>query len=515
MTRQDARPPTPDPAPDFDVLIVGAGISGIDAGYHLSRERPGTRFALLESKDTFGGTWATHSFPGIRSDSDLFTFGFRWKPWKGVAIATAEEIRSYLAEAVEENDLGQHIRFGHRVETASWDSGTALWTVSVRSPDGPRELTCRFLWMCAGYYRHDRGYQPRWPDMERFAGEIVHPQTWPDTLDHAGKRIVVIGSGATAATLIPALAQTAEHVTMLQRSPTYYFPRPMRDEFTETLRALDLPDDWFHEIMRRKHLHESRTVARRAREDPDAVAAEMIGAARAYLGDAVDIETHFTPRYRPWRQRVAMIPDGDLFVAIRSGAASVVTDDIARFVPEGIELRSGEVLKADLIVSATGLELNALGDLGFTVDGVPVDLSECITHRGIMLSGLPNLAMVFGYLRSSWTLRADLVSDYVCRLLAHMDTRGAQSVTPRLRPEDQEMTLRPWIDPENFNAGYILRALDRLPKQGDRQPWVMTQDYFDDRITLPVADLEDGTLVYETAHPEPAGVTFRSGLTGN
>lgn len=480
----------------FDVLIVGAGMSGIDAAYHLSRTLPDMRFAMLDSKDSFGGTWHTHRFPGIRSDSDLYTFGFKWKPWTGVPIATADEILRYLDEALDENDLRRHIRFGQTVRAARWNSGANLWTVTVERGGETVTLTCRFLWMCSGYYRHTQGYQPDWPGMGDFTGQIVHPQHWPQDLDHTGKRVVVIGSGATAATLIPAMAETAAHVTMLQRSPTYYYPRPKRDELATTLQALDIPQDWVHEIMRRKFLQDGKTMVRRSREEPQAVAAELIGAAQAYLGPDYDVATHFTPSYRPWRQRVAMVPDGDLFVAIRSGQASVVTDTIKRITATGIELDSGQVLEADIIVTATGLTLSALGDVAFQVDGAPVDLTQSWTHRGVMLTGLPNLAMVFGYLRTSWTMRADLVSDYVCRLLAHMQDRGAASVTPALRDTDRDMPVRPWIDPENFNAGYILRALDVMPRQGDRQPWLMTQDYFDDRITLPAANLEDGTLVY-------------------
>lgn len=482
--------------PDFDVLVVGAGISGIDAAYHLKHRLPGTRFAVLDSKNSFGGTWRTHRFPGIRSDSDLYTFGFGWKPWRGQPIAAAQEILSYLDEAIEENDLGGHIRFGQPVVRCAWCSRTNLWTVTTEVSGQTKTRTCRFLWMCSGYYRHSQGYQPDWPGMDAFGGRIVHPQNWPDDLDHSGKRIVVIGSGATAATLIPALAETAAHVTMLQRSPTYYYPRPRQDEFAETLRALDLPDTWVHEIMRRKFLHDTQTTTRRSFEEPEALAAELIEAARACLGEDFDVATHFTPAYRPWQQRLAVIPDGDLFQAIRSGKASVVTDTIRTFTENGLELASGVSLEADVIVTATGLTLNALGDVAFSVDDRPVDISRCWTHRGVMLSGVPNMAMVFGYLRSSWTLRADLVSDYVCRMLTHMDNRGATRIMPTLRDQDRDMPVRPWIDPENFNAGYILRGLDIMPRQGDRQPWVMTQDYFDDRVTLPAADLEDGTLVY-------------------
>ncbi len=489
-------PDTSHAAPDLDVLIIGAGISGIDAAWHLRQTLPDLRFAILDSKDGIGGTWHTHRFPGIRSDSDLYTFGFRWKPWTGVPIATASEILTYLKDAIAENDLERHIRFGHSVQAASWNSDTRLWTVDVTHDGAARRLTCRFLWMCSGYYRHSEGFQPEWPGMEQFTGDIVHPQTWPDDLDVTGKRVVVIGSGATAATLIPAIAGKAAHVTMLQRSPTYYYPRPKTDEFAETLKALDLPDDWVHEIMRRKFLMEQRETVRRSFAEPEALANDLIGAARQYLGEDYDVQTHFTPSYRPWRQRVAMIPDGDLFMAIRSGKASVVTDTITRFTADGIELSGGEVLKADIVVSATGLVLNVLGDVAFEVDGEALDISHRFTHRGIMLSGVPNLAMVFGYLRSSWTLRADLVSDYVCRLLTHMQERGADAVVAEIPDRDSDMPARPWIDPENFNPGYISRALERMPKQGDRQPWVMTQDYFSDRETLPAADFEDGTLIY-------------------
>lgn len=482
----------------LDVAIIGAGISGIDAAYHLQRAFPDKSFAMLEKQAGIGGTWRTHRFPGIRSDSDLFTFGLKWKPWTGIPIATAPEILSYLNAALDENDLRRHIRFGHGVTQAQWSSDTQRWTVTIEisGSDEVRQFTCSFLWMCSGYYDHAAGFQPDWPGQENFKGPIVHPQTWPDNLDYAGKKVVVIGSGATAATLIPAMAETAAHVTMLQRSPTYFFPKPMEDEFSTTLKALNLPDDWFHEIMRRKFLHESQVTVQRSFSEPDVLAEELIGAAREYLGPEYDIDKDFRPSYRPWRQRIAMVPDGDLFVAIAQGRASVVTDRIMRFCEGGLELESGAVLEADVIVSATGLVLNALGDVAFEVDGAPVDQAQCWTHRGVMLSGVPNLAMVFGYLRTSWTMRADLVSDYVCRVMEHMTAKGVQQVTPVLRAEDADMPSRPYIDPENFNAGYIMRGLPLMARQGDRQPWLMTQDYFSDRETLPTADLEDGTLVY-------------------
>lgn len=491
-------PQAPTETTDLDVMIVGAGISGIDAAYHLKRKYPGKRFAIIDKTDSFGGTWHTHTFPGIRSDSDLFTFGFKWKPWTGIPIATAAEILTYLNEALDENDLRPHLNFDQKVETARWSSDDQRWHVTLR--DGATgkasHWTCAFLWMCSGYYDHDKGYRPQWPGMDQFEGQIVHPQVWPKDLDYTDKNVVVIGSGATAATMIPAMAPTAKHVTMLQRSPTYFYPRPMQDNFTDTLQALDLPDDWYHEIMRRRYLFESQRTVRRSFEEPDVLAKELIDAAQVYLGEDYDVATHFTPSYRPWRQRVAMVPDGDLFVAIREGHASVVTDQIKTFTKTGIQLESGQEVQADIVVSATGLVLNALGDVAFEVDGVPVSQSQCWTHRGVMLSGMPNLVTVFGYLRTSWTMRADLVSDYVCRLMDHMEATGVGQVTPKLRPEDQDMPERPWIDPENFNAGYILRGLPLMAKQGDRQPWVMTQDYFSDRETLPAADLDDGTLEY-------------------
>lgn len=480
----------------LDVLIIGAGISGIDAAYHLRRNRPNDRFAILEAKEDIGGTWHTHRFPGIRSDSDLFTFGFKWKPWMGVPIATADEIMAYLKEAVAENDLEQYMRFGSQVTKAVWSSKDKRWTVSVAQGDTHKTIICKFMWMCAGYYRHDQGYMPDYPGQEEFEGPIVHPQHWPEGLDYAGKSIVVIGSGATAATLIPALAKEAAHVTMLQRSPTYFYPRPQNDEFTDTLRALDLPDDQFHDIMRRRNLLESEKMRERSLNEPDLLAQDLIEGARAYLGGDYDIETHFTPRYQPWEQRLAVVPEGDLFQAIAEGRAAVETANIANFARGGIVLDDGRELHADIVVSATGLVINALGDIAFEIDRAPLDLSKSYTHRGIMFSDVPNLVNVFGYLRSSWTLRANLVSEYVCRLMALMDAKGVDAVVPRLRPEEQDMPTLPMIENTNFSAGYIQRSMHIMPKQGDREPWIMTQDYFRDRETLPRVELEDGTLVF-------------------
>lgn len=480
----------------YDVLIIGAGISGIDAAHHLNTLRPNDSYALIESKSGIGGTWRTHTYPGIRSDSDLFTFGFAWKPWMGVPVATAPEILKYLEEAVDEIGIRDKIRFNTRVIGADWDSAAQHWRVEVEDASGTSTLTAGFLWTCSGYYDHANGYMPRWAGMDDFAGDLVHPQTWPDELETEGKRVVLIGSGATAATILPALAGKAASLTMLQRSPTYYMARPQVDEFTATLNALDLPDDWYHEIMRRRFLHESEDFVRRTRVEPEVVKEEMIGVARAHLGPDYDVETHFTPRYMPWKQRVARIPDGDLFTAIREGQVEVVTDEVERFTAEGLVLKSGKMLEADIVISATGLNLKMFGDVVLTVDGQGVDPSETFTHRGIMFTGLPNLANVFGYFRTAWTMRVGLVSDYVCRMLNHLEAEGFSSVTPRLRDEDADMEVRPWIDPEDFNAGYVMRSLDMMPRQGDKQPWMMTQDFYKDRVDLPAANFDDGTLVF-------------------
>ncbi len=482
----------------FDVLVVGAGISGIGAAYHLSTQRPGTSFVVLESKDTFGGTWVTHRYPGIRSDSDLYTFGYRFKPWMGKPIATADEILRYLGEVIDENGLAGRIRYRHAIERASWSEARRLWTVSVHRLDtGERlELSARFLWMCQGYYRHEGGHTPSWPGMADFRGRIVHPQDWPEDLDLAGRRVVVIGSGATAATLVPAIAGRCAHVTMLQRSPTWFITGRNANALADTLRELDVPPEWTHEIVRRKILFDQKNLQRRAQEDPDGLARDLLANVRAHVGPDVDVETHFTPRYRPWRQRIAFVPDGDLFAAVRAGTASVVTDGIERFVAGGIALRSGAVLEADVIVTATGFELSVMGDIPFDVDGRPVDFAETLGWRGLMFTGVPNMAWVFGYFRASWTLRVDIVADFVCRLLAHMDATGATRVEPRLREADLGMPRLPWVEPENFNPGYLQRGMARLPKQGARDPWRHTQDFAVDREALPAAPLDDGTLEF-------------------
>jgi cation diffusion facilitator CzcD-associated flavoprotein CzcO len=485
-------------AEHFDVLIVGAGISGIGGAYHMTRQCPGKRFVVLEALDNFGGTWWTHRYPGIRSDSDLHTFGYRFKPWTSAPIATAAEIRSYMGEVIAENGLDAHIRYRHRIATAQWSSAENLWTIEAMRTDIGETVrfTANFLWMCQGYYRQKHGYTPEWEGMAAYQGVIAHPEDWPENLDYKGKTVVVIGSGATAATLIPAIADDCAHVTMLQRSPTYFRTGRNAIALAEELRLLGIQEDWIHEIVRRKILYEQDVFTRRSFSEPEAVKQELLGAVRAELGPDYDIETHFTPSYRPWRQRIAFVPDADLFKGIASGKASVVTDEIERFTASGLQLRSGKVLDADIIITATGFHLNVLGDIAFKIDGRPLVFSDTVTYRGMMFTGVPNMVWVFGYFRASWTLRADLVGDFVCRLLAHMDTKGARRMTPALRPEDKDMPLLAWIDPENFNPGYIMRGMHLLPKRGDKPEWQHNQDYWAEKDEFPAIDLEDAAFVY-------------------
>ena len=495
----EAEPKKAEPAEAerFDVLIVGAGISGVGGAYHLTEQCPGTSFVVLESQEGFGGTWLTHRYPGIRSDSDLYTFGYRFKPWTGTPIATAAEILKYMGEVIEENGLGPRIRYGHRIASARWSSAEKLWTVeAVRTDTGETvRFAANFLWMCQGYYRHSEGYTPEWPGMDRFRGRIVHPQTWPDDLDLEGKRVVVIGSGATAATLVPAVAGKCAHVTMLQRSPTWFRTGRNAIELADELRELGVDPAWIHEIVRRKILSEQDKFTRRTFEEPEKVAEELLALVGAHL-EPEDVAAHFTPSYRPWRQRLAFIPDADLFQAIAAGKASVATDGIEGFEEGGIRLKSGKLLEADVVVTATGFHLNVLGDIDFEVDGEPLVFGDTVTYRGMMFTGVPNLAWVFGYFRASWTLRADLVADFVCRLLNRMKEKGARQVTVALRPEDQDMPLLPWIDPDDFNPGYLMRGMHLLPKRGNKREWQHTQDHWAEKDELPAIDLDDPAFVY-------------------
>jgi cation diffusion facilitator CzcD-associated flavoprotein CzcO len=481
----------------FAVLVAGAGISGVGAGYHLKTRMPKKKFVILEAYETFGGTWHMHRYPGIRSDSDLYTFGYRHKPWVGPPIASRDEILKYMDEVIAETDLAPHIRYRHKITSASWSSEKKRWTVKAERLDTGEVLTftAKFLWMCQGYYHHAQGYTPEWPGMETFRGRIVHPQTWPDDLDLTGKKVVCIGSGATAATVVPAIAGKCEHVTLLQRSPTYFIPARNENLLADELRKLGVDETWIHEIVRRKYLFEQAEFTRRSFEDAEAVRTELLEGVKACLPEGYDM-SHFTPAYRPWQQRVAFVPEADLFEGIKAGKASVVTDQIERFTPKGILLKSGRELEADVIITATGFNLSVLGGIPFEVDGRAIDWADTTTYRGMMFTGVPNLVWVFGYFRASWTLRVDLLGDFVVRLLSHMDAKGAKQVDVALRPQDHNMERLPWMDPDNFNSGYLARSMDKMPKRGANPEWQHSQDYWREKDTLPLIDLDAPEFYY-------------------
>lgn len=481
-----------------DVLIIGAGISGIGAAHHLKEQLPHKAFLVLEAKNTFGGTWDTHRYPGVRSDSDLYTFGYRFKPWVGPPVAVRDEILRYLEEAIQESDLSDRIMYGHRVRACRWNSSDSSWMVeAVRGSDGKTVVfATNFLWMCQGYYDHDNPYLPEWPAMGEFSGRIVHSQHWDPELDYSGKRIVVIGSGATAATLVPALAETAAHVTMLQRSPTYFYCAPNRNDLADRLREIGIDEPTIHRVVRAEILYDQDVLARRAIDEPDALFEELKLAIREYAGDEFAFDPHFLPHYRVWQQRLAYCPDGDLFQTFASGRAKVVTDEIDHFTPRGIVTKSGEELEAEIVVAATGFRLLMMGKIEFEVDGRPIDWHETVNYRGMMFTGVPNLVWVMGYFRASWTLRVDLVADFVCRLLAELDKREAGTVEIALREEDRSMALLPWIDGENFNPGYIVRGLAEMPMRGDKPEWMHNQDYWRERYELPQIDLSGAEFAY-------------------
>lgn len=477
-----------------DVLIVGAGISGIGAAWHLQHRSPHRTFTILEGRDDLGGTWSLFRYPGIRSDSDMHTLGFEFRPWiADKAIADGPSILQYLRDTARESHITEHIRFGHLVEAADWSSEDRHWIVSARRTDtGERvTITCGYLFMCSGYYSYRRGHEPEFPGRDRFGGLIVHPQAWPDDLDLSGRRVVVIGSGATAITLVPHLARSAAHVTMLQRSPTYLVSRPDVDRLANWLRRL-LPSMLAYRITRAKNTMFQRFFYRRSQAKPDEVKEYLIGKVREQLGPGFDVERHFTPSYGPWDQRVCLVTNGDLFSALREGTASVVTDRIATFTGTGVDLESGEHLEADVVVTATGLDLVTLGEVAFTLDGAPIDFARTWTYKGLAYSDVPNLASSFGYINASWTLRTDLICEYVCRLLNHMESIGATECTPRLRPGDDAMTPRRWI--EGFTPGYMNRYMDRMPRQGDREPWINPQDYQHDRRLFRKSHVDDGVM---------------------
>ena len=484
------------PSQHVDVLVVGAGISGIGAGYHLNTMCPSRTYAILEGRADIGGTWDLFRYPGVRSDSDMHTLGFRFKPWtEAKAIADGPDILRYLHNTMNEFDIARHIRFGHLVKTAQWSSETSQWTVHVERV-GTGDIvtfTCGFLFMCSGYYRYSEGFTPEFPGRERFQGQIIHPQKWTSDVAYSGKRVVVVGSGATAITLVPAMAKDAEHVTMLQRSPTYIAARPDVDAFANKLRKY-LPAKIAYAITRLKNTKYQQLVYSRSRTHPDKVKEILLKGVREQLGPDYDIDKDFTPSYNPWDQRLCLAPNGDLFQAMREGKASVVTDTIDTFNETGILLASGQHLDADVIVTATGLQLVTLGEVQFEVDGMPINFADTWTYKGVAYSGVPNLASSFGYINASWTLRSDLTCEYVCRLLNHMAKTGTTQCTPQLRDEDLNMPERPWID--SFSAGYMSRVMHMFPRQGNHAPWVNPQNFARDKKMFRRAPLDDGAMQF-------------------
>lgn len=479
--------------PDHDILIVGAGLSGIGAACWLSRHAPKRTYAVLEARDTIGGTWDLFRYPGVRSDSDMYTLGYSFRPWRDAkAIADGPSILDYIRETAADHGVSSRIRFGHRVVRADWISESRVWTVTAQRTDTGEELslTCRFLLMCSGYYRYDQGYAPDFPGRERFGGRVVHPQHWPEQLDYDGKRVVVIGSGATAITLVPAMAARAEHVTMLQRSPTWLFARPGKDVIADVLRRL-LPPRVAHSLARWKNILPGMYFYGLTRRNPEAAKRLLLGATRKQLGPGFDIEKDFTPAYNPWDQRICLAPDGDFFTALKSGKAEVVTDTIKTFTESGIQLTSGKVLPADVVVTATGLDLLFLGGAEIRVDGELVDPAQRKIFKGMMLEGTPNLFSIFGYTNASWTLKCDLTCEYICRLLNQMESSGQTVVTARDREGDIETA--PLLD---FSSGYVQRAMDRFPKQGSRKPWKLHQNYVLDLLALRHGKVADPALEF-------------------
>ncbi len=484
----------------FDVIIIGAGLSGVGAAHHLQAQCPGKTYAILEGRDTIGGTWDLFRYPGVRSDSDMYTLGYAFRPWtEAKAIADGPSILNYIRETAAAGGIERHIRFGHKVTAASWSSVEALWTLEVARSDGPAAVfTCGFLFTCTGYYDYSGGHLPDFPGAERFGGQLVHPQQWPEGLDYAGKRVVVIGSGATAVTLVPAMAVTAAHVTMLQRTPTYVVSRPSVDAWADRMRAR-LPAKLAYGLIRWRNVLLGMLFFNLARKRPARTRERLLGFLREHLGPDYDIASHFTPPYDPWDQRLCLAPDADLFDVLNSGRAEVVTDHIDGFTPGGVRLKSGRTLDADIVVAATGLRLQHLGGMAVHVDGAPIKFSQSMGYKGSMYSDVPNMASCFGYTNASWTLKCDLTCDYVCRLLNHMDARGLAFAIPRRR--DPTLTEEPML---SFTSGYVQRAIDNFPKQGSKAPWKLRQNYALDLLDLKFSKLDDGSLEFHRREPERA-----------
>jgi cation diffusion facilitator CzcD-associated flavoprotein CzcO len=486
------------PTEHVDVLIVGAGLSGIGAACHLTEECPTKSYAIFESRDAMGGTWDLFRYPGIRSDSDMFTLGYRFRPWEAAeAIADGPSIREYINDTAREYGVNEHIRYHHKVVGAEWSSESSLWTVTAERTDtgDTVEVTCAWLYACTGYYRYDEGFTPEFPGVDRFPGEVIHPQHWPEDLDYTGKRVVVIGSGATAVTLVPAMADRAEHVTMLQRSPTYIVSLPGQDGLAKLL-LRRLPAKVVYPIVRWKNVLRMQLSFALSRKWPKVMKTFIRKAQERELPPGYDIAQHFTPKYNPWDQRMCLVPDGDLFKAVTRGDASIFTDTIESFTEKGIKLTSGHEIEADIIVTATGLNLLPIGGLDLTVDGRRVELSETVGYKGMMFSGIPNMAVALGYTNASWTLKCDLTAEYVCRLLNHMDANGYAQATP-VEP-DPSLPREPFID---LKAGYVMRAIDKFPKQGPHEPWRLHQNYPRDIALIRRGSLEDEGMRFSSPAP--------------
>lgn len=476
-----------------DVLIIGAGLSGVGAAVHLQRECPNKSYALLEARDRMGGTWDLFRYPGIRSDSDMYTLGYNFKPWRGEkSITDGPSILNYIKETAQEYGVDKQIRYGHKARKFSWCSEQARWTVDIELSSGEHtQMTCNFLQSCSGYYNYDQGYSPEFDGRDDFAGQIVHPQHWPENLDYKGKRVVVIGSGATAVTLIPSMSKDTAHITMLQRSPGYVVSIPEVDKLAQFTRKL-LPEKLSYSLTRMRKILWQRLIYSNSIKKPEKARKMLMDQAREQLGPEFDVDKHFNPNYNPWEQRLCAVPDGDMFREIKAGRASVVTDRIDRFTETGIQLKSGEHLEADIIVTATGLNMLPLGGASLEVDGENIHLGEQLSYRGVGFSGVPNMVMTFGYINSSWTLKADLIAQYVCRLLTHMDKISMRQCTPRLREQDVNSQRSDWID--DFSAGYYQRIKDQVPQQGKFAPWHNKQYYREDKEALLKGPLEDGVM---------------------
>jgi cation diffusion facilitator CzcD-associated flavoprotein CzcO len=477
----------------LDVIIVGAGISGVSAAVHLGRKCPEQSYCVLERRESVGGTWDLFKYPGIRSDSDMHTLGFNFKPWKeSKAIADGPSILKYVKETTQEHGIDENIKFSHKLTNATWSSHDAKWTLDVDHGSEQLQMSCNFLFMCSGYYSHDEVHDPCIDGVENFSGKIVNPQFWPEGLEYKNKRVVVVGSGATAMTLVPNMAADGAQVTMLQRSPTYVVARPDQDALANFLRKI-LPEKWAYNLTRFKNIEMQRYFYYQTRTAPGKVKKQLLDMVKQMLPEGYDMEKHFTPNYNPWDQRLCLVPNADLFESIKSGKAQVVTAEIDRITETGIRLENGDELPADIIVLATGLKLEVLAGVPFTVDGAAIDFSKQFTYKGMMYSGVPNLANTFGYVNASWTLRADLTSEWVCRLVEHMKRSGATQVTPVLRQEDQGMQTLPWI--ADFPAGYMQRVMHLFPQQG-QGPWKNTQNFAIDKKMIRNSPVADNALIF-------------------